>query len=170
MDKSKVKNYFIKKMRFKNSPRTRHNNYVPEVNGKVAMPRLFTISRGGGAISRGNLKGIAEGLGLNESLFKESVQCRIGRVCAIITMCANILDHCVRNLQMDPIAHKEGAKAMSAGIQFLLDDAFDHSPEPPTALERKAIERISPKVGAALGYPDLKNIAQMVLNAIGRFK
>lgn len=171
MKASEMRRYFTGKLKFQESPRNRHDNYMPTVEGnKIGLPYLFTVSRCSGDIPWNNLKGNADNLGLTERELRASVQCQIGRWCAHICLCTAILDGVTKNLMINPTAHREGSVALLKGIGSLLALVSDQNSSGPNPQEKKVLQRVKPKIEAAMETPDLKKVAERILMAIHRFE
>ncbi|MCG8095865.1 MAG: hypothetical protein JAZ17_19980 [Candidatus Thiodiazotropha endolucinida] len=171
MKNAKVRMFFTGKMKFKQHKQSKHDNYVPAVGEKIGLPRLFTVSRSSGEMHRNAIKNNARLLGLNEHEFKTAVPCGIGRRCCLIGLCTSIIDHCVRQLELDPIAHREGSHALARGVKtLLLASAAEDDGDGPNDDEQKVLDKLRARLQVAENCGGLKSIANEVLLAIERFE
>ena len=127
MDRKDTDNVFCRKLGFPAKQGTKHDHYEVSISsGVVPLPMKLTVSRGTGDLTKRNVSGLADNLGVTDRFLQEASDCHAGRDCLLICLAGNAICLGFRQKLLsaeDRLLHAEAAQRLFQSASLLLEDA-----------------------------------------------
>ena len=119
-----------RKVRFHQNERANHTHFELVLDlGKVPLPAVVCLSRSPGDISKSNLKGLAESLGMNIEGLLRAEACHIGFECIRLCIVSRLLREVLvqqHNCKSDPIVFGRVIQRLCESANAILDELGEH--------------------------------------------
>lgn len=173
MKLSELRSYLTsKKLKFKEYPRPRHLHYLPidPATNAIILPTILCISNRPGDAALGNLKGVADGLGLSLRELETSTACHIGRRCVLLRLAWHLLAWSHQRQQQMPDSEnaRNGVRAMVVSAGHLLNLVDAAQKEAWNREESRALNAIFAEVSSATKDAYIGESAKRILASIER--
>lgn len=137
MNIKEVDKFLTSKLKLEKMNRKKHYDYQIRLNdGKLPLPKLLTLSRSSKEVTKRNIKGLADNLGISLKGFEQGKQCNIRKICIFLCLSLFLLekaaDFFLKNIN-DPIVYGEiyikRGKKLCESILLIINDVINTKKE-----------------------------------------